>query len=211
MRNCKTGSGAALRMAAAALVLTLVTGASAHAHHVMGGRTPETLVQGLLSGFGHPVIGIDHLAFIVAMGVAVGAAGLSLALPVVFIAASALGVALHVRGITLPVVEFVIAASVVIAGVALASGRAIRAWGWAALFAVAGLFHGYAFGESIFGAEPTPLVAYLAGLTIVQAGLATGIALIARHSGASAVSLRLAGATVAGIGIAVLAGQLIPA
>ena len=30
---------------------------------------------------------------------------------------------------------------------------------WGALFAAAGLVHGYAFGESIFGAEATPLAA----------------------------------------------------
>ncbi len=38
---------------------------SARAHHPMGGQTPETFSQGLLSGFGHPIIGIDHLAFLI--------------------------------------------------------------------------------------------------------------------------------------------------
>ncbi len=52
-----------------------------YAHHVMGGRMPATFAEGLLSGLGHPVIGIDHLAFIVAVGLAVGVAGLSLAMP----------------------------------------------------------------------------------------------------------------------------------
>src|SRR5215510_12231222 len=33
---------------------------SAFAHHVMGGKTPSTFVEGLLSGVGHPVIGPDH-------------------------------------------------------------------------------------------------------------------------------------------------------
>ena len=37
------------------------------AHHPMGGNTPSTLWEGLLSGVGHPIIGFDHLAFIVAM------------------------------------------------------------------------------------------------------------------------------------------------
>jgi urease accessory protein len=83
--------------------------------------------------------------------------------------------------------------------------------GWVALFAAAGLFHGYAFGESIFGAEPTPIAAYLTGLVIVQSALATGTALVARRFSASAVEPRLAGAAVAGIGLAILAGQLVPA
>jgi urease accessory protein len=189
----------------------------------MGGQTPATFMQGLLSGLGHPVIGIDHLAFIVAMGVAVGVAGLSLAIPALFIVASGIGVALHVRGIALPVAEFVVAASVLVVGTMVASGRAMQTsgwasgwtsgwtWGWAALFAIAGLFHGYAFGESIFGAEPTPLAAYLLGLVIIQSALATGVALMARRSSVAAVQPRLAGAVIAGIGLAVLAGQLVPA
>src|SRR6266705_841511 len=40
----------------------------AWAHHFMGGGPPETFAQGLLSGLGHPVIGLDHAAFIVAAG-----------------------------------------------------------------------------------------------------------------------------------------------
>jgi urease accessory protein len=219
MPNCNPGSRAVLRLPALALALSLAGGATAHAHHVMGGQTPATFMQGLLSGLGHPVIGIDHLAFIVAMGVAVGVAGLSLAIPALFIVASGLGVALHVRGIALPNVEFIVAVSVLLVGAAVASGRAMRTsswtsgwtWGWAALFAIAGLFHGYAFGESIFGAEPTPLAAYLVGLVIIQSALATGVALIARRSSAGAVRPRLAGAAIAGIGLAVLAGQLVPA
>ena len=40
------------------------------AHHPMGGATPITLLEGLLSGFGHPIIGFDHLLFIFAVGIA---------------------------------------------------------------------------------------------------------------------------------------------
>jgi urease accessory protein len=38
----------------------------------MGGKTPSTFVDGILSGVGHPIIGPDHLAFVVALGIAVG-------------------------------------------------------------------------------------------------------------------------------------------
>ena len=211
MRKSNPGCGAVLRLAAVAIALTLAGAVPAQAHHVMGGRTPATFLQGLLSGLGHPIIGIDHLAFIVAMGVAVGVAGLRLAIPLLFITASAVGVALHVSGITLPIAEFVVAASVLVVGAAVASGRGLQIWVWLALFAIAGLFHGYAFGESIFGAERTPLAAYLLGLVIVQGALATGTALLARRSSAGAVQPRLAGAAIAGIGFAILAGQLLPA
>ena len=73
------------RCAFAAAALAASAGPAA-AHHVMGGRTPATFTQGLLSGLGHPIIGVDHLAFVVAVGIAVGVARLSLALPAVFIA-----------------------------------------------------------------------------------------------------------------------------
>jgi urease accessory protein len=177
----------------------------------MGSGVPATFVQGLLSGLGHPIIGIDHLAFIVAMGVAVGVGGLSLAIPFLFIAASALGVAMHVNAIALPVAETVVAGSVLVVGAAVAVGRAMQSWVWLVLFAIAGLFHGFAFGESIFGAERAPLAAYLLGLVIVQGLLATGIALLARRSSIGAVQPRLAGAAIAGMGLAILAGQIIPA
>jgi urease accessory protein len=37
----------------------------AFAHHLMGGRTPSTFADGLLSGLGHPIIGLDHFAAVV--------------------------------------------------------------------------------------------------------------------------------------------------
>ena len=46
----------------------------------MDGELPASLGQGLLSGLAHPVIGLDHLAFIVAAGLIAGAAGLGLLL-----------------------------------------------------------------------------------------------------------------------------------
>ena len=144
------------------------------------------------------------------MGVACGVARLNIAIPALFIVFSAIGVALHVRGVTLPMTEFLVALSVVIAGVMIASGRSLQALIWAALFVVAGFAHGYAFGVSIFGAEASPLAAYLVGLVIVQAAIATGVAVLARRSAAAAVQSRLAGAAIAGIGIAILAGQLLP-
>ncbi|MGH6735397.1 MAG: HupE/UreJ family protein [Methyloceanibacter sp.] len=194
------------------LAILCLAASPASAHHVMDGEMPSTFAQGLLSGLGHPVIGLDHLAFLIAVGVAVGVGGLSLALPVVFVAASALGVAYHMYGFELPGAELIVAASVVILGILVASGRALPLAAWAALFGLAGLAHGYAYGESIFGAEPTPLFAYLIGLVVIQSALSVGIAMLWRMSGmtVSAVAPRIAGAVVVGIGLAALLGQIIP-
>ena len=186
--------------------------ASASAHHVIGGKMPTTFAEGFLSGLGHPVIGPDHLAFLLAIGVAVGVGGLSLVLPLLFVVASAIGVTLHVNGVNLPGAEIVVAVSVLFAGFLIARGRALPVSLWAILFAAAGLFHGYAFGESIFGAERSPLHAYLLGLIIVQSVLTVGTALLVRRraGGVSAIAPRLAGAVIIGVGLATLIAQLIP-
>ena len=186
--------------------------ASASAHHVMGGKMPTTFAEGFLSGLGHPVIGPDHLAFLLAIGVAVGVGGLNLVLPLLFVVASAIGVTLHVNGVNLPGAEIVVAVSVLFAGFLIARGRALPVSLWAILFAAAGLFHGYAFGESIFGAERSPLQAYLLGLIIVQSVLTVGTALLVRRraGGVSAIAPRLAGAVIIGVGLATLIAQLIP-
>jgi urease accessory protein len=182
------------------------------AHHAMGGGTPASFVQGLLSGLGHPIIGIDHLAFLVAVGLVVGIAGLKLILPLVFVGLSAVGVLLHVKGVTIPAVEAVVASSVILVGALLAYGARIVPLAWGALFALAGLFHGYAYGESIAGAEATPVGAYLLGLLIIQAAIVTAIAFVMQKTttAAAAMAPRLAGAVVAGIGLAVLAQQVLP-
>jgi urease accessory protein len=199
------------RAALSVIPLFLMT-ASASAHHVMGGKIPTTFAEGFLSGLGHPVIGPDHLAFLLAIGVAVGVGGLNLVLPLLFVVASAIGVTLHVNGVNLPGAEIVVAVSVLFAGFLIARGRALPVSLWAILFAAAGLFHGYAFGESIFGAERSPLHAYLLGLIIVQSVLTVGTALFVRRKagGVSAIAPRLAGAVIIGVGLATLIAQLIP-
>jgi urease accessory protein len=195
---------ASLRRAALLAAPLLLAAAPASAHHVMGGRTPSTFLEGLLSGLAHPVIGLDHLAFLVAIGLVVGLAGLSLLLPVAFVLAMAAGVVLHVQGIGLPVAEYVVAASVVLAGIALLLRLQLPVAAWGAIFAIAGLFHGYALGESIYGAERAALGAYLLGLVAIQSALTVGIALATRRldTRVAAQAPRFAGVLIIGIGLA---------
>lgn len=190
----------------------LLAAAPASAHHPMGGKTPSTFMEGLLSGLGHPVIGPDHLAFLVAVGVVVGVGGLNLALPTVFVAAMAIGVAVHVQGIGLPAAEIIVALTVLLVGVLIALGRVLPVAVWATLFAVAGLFHGHALGEAIVGAEQVPLGSYLLGLVVIQSALTIGVALLARRLGTriSDLAPRLAGAVILGVGLIVLVVQLVP-
>lgn len=186
--------------------LTLAQSASlAFAHHAMGGQTPNTFATGFMSGLAHPVIGFDHLAFVVAAGIASAFLASRLLLPALFVAATVVGCLLSTTlGLKLPMAEMVIAASVLVVGAVAMSGRAVDARILGALFLVAGLFHGGAYGESIVGAEATPLVAYLAGFGLVQFAVMAGAAWAARAVSKAATSVavepRLAGAVAAGVG-----------
>ena len=185
----------------------------AFAHHVMGGRMPTSFGEGFLSGLGHPVIGIDHFAAVVAIGCLAAAHRTAPALAIGFVLAMIAGVALHLHGATVPGAEILVALSVIILGVAMLSHRQMAVGAALTYFAAAGLIHGYALGESIYGAEPTPLYAYLLGLAVIQSAIALAAMSVARmlmrraddHS-----SLRLVGAGIAGIGLAVLMQQIIP-
>ena len=84
------------------------------AHHPMGGATPVTFLQGLLSGFGHPVLGLDHLAALVVVGLLASRTGRGwFLLPSVWIAAMGAGVFAHLGAIDLPGAEFLVAGSLV--------------------------------------------------------------------------------------------------
>jgi urease accessory protein len=188
------------------------TAGTASAHHLMGGKTPSTFTDGVLSGVGHPIIGPDHLAFLVALGIAVGVSRLSLMTPFLFLLAMACGVAAHVAAVNIPAAELFVAASVLAAGVLIALDWNIPSAAWTAIFGIAGFFHGYAYGESIYGAEPTPLVAYLVGLVVIQTALVVGIAFASRAVWiTSRIGPRLIGAAICGVGFAVLVAQIIPA
>jgi urease accessory protein len=190
----------------------VATASTASAHHLMGGKTPSTFADGILSGLGHPIIGPDHLAFLIALGIAVGVGRLSLMTPFLFLLAMACGVAAHVAAVNIPAAELIVAVSVLIVGVLIALDWRIPGSRWAAIFSIAGFFHGYAYGESIYGAEPTPLAAYLVGLVAVQTVLAAGVAYASRAVWtASRIGPRLVGAAICGVGFTVMVSQIIPA
>lgn len=193
------------------LAALLALPATALAHHPMGGTAPETLLQGLLSGIGHPVIGLDHLAFVLAAGVlAAGArdARMRLALPLLFLGAGVVGTLLHLGGLGLGPVEVLVAASLLAAGGLLLRRESAGAGVLAGLFAAAGLFHGHAFAEAVVGSETGPVLAYLLGLAGTQAAIAYGAMALTRRLGAiPAGSLRRA-AGVAACGVGAVAGLL---
>jgi urease accessory protein len=199
----------ATRLAFCAFAMTLAT--SANAHHMMDGQTPQTFIQGLLSGLGHPVIGFDHLAFVLAVGVAAGVVGRSLVLPAAFVLSTIAGVLVHMVGFDLPMAEGVIAMSVLIAGGLIVTETELPAGTWAILFAFAGLFHGYAYGEAIIGAEASPLYAYFIGFAVIQFAISSLVMMLTNpKAGAipTPVVARLVGAGIIGVGFSAIGSQL---
>jgi urease accessory protein len=184
-----------------ALILALAP-LPALAHHPMGGEVPSTLWQGFASGIGHPVIGLDHLAFLLAAGVLAATLGARRGTVAVlaFVLGGFGGSLAHIAGIGFGPVEALVSLSVVAVGLALL-WRGLPAAVVPAGFALAGLAHGHAFAEAIIGAEQGPLVAYLAALALTQAAIGLGTMLLARRLGADASRLRIpvgAVATIAG-------------
>ena len=166
------GALARFRLAAAS-ALCMCAGA-AQAHHVMDYATPATAWQGLLSGLAHPVIGIDHLLFVVGAGVLAARLQRGFTLPLAFVIASTLAVVLGAGGAALPLGEVWVAVSLIVLGGVLLRARAPHGGAVAGLFLLGGAVHGVALSEGVVGAEMTPLYAYLAGLALVQCAIACG-------------------------------------
>jgi len=163
-------------------MLLLLAGASpAFAHHPFEGVEASQLapIQGLISGLGHPLLGPDHLLFLVALtflglkrplrwvvpllAVGLGGSLMSQLLPLTpsLSAIAEVGVALSLA------VEGLIGLGVIPSVV---------------LFPLIAL-HGYLLGSMVVGAEPTPLLAYGAGLLISQGAVLLLATAVSRQLG----------------------------
>ncbi len=151
------------------------------AHHMIGGDLPRNFLEGFLSGLAHPIIGFDHFAFILAAGLIAAKVAHGATLPLIFLGASMAGCVVHLAGINVSGAEIVVAISVVGVGAFLVADKRVHRSLLVTGFALGGAFHGYAYGESIVGAEPAPLAAYLVGLIVIQYAVAMGAFTAARQ------------------------------
>ncbi|THH36056.1 hydantoin utilization protein A [Aliishimia ponticola] len=197
-------------LAKSAAVAGLATlAAPAMAHHPLAGAPMETMAHGMLSGVGHPILGFDHLAFVVLVGIAAAFTGQSLKAPLGYVAGMLLGCLLMMAGVTLPFAEVVIGASLLVMGYVVLSGRQMSLQTVLLAFGAFGLFHGTAFGESIVGQEAGyglgVAFGYLLGLGLTQYLIAVlaGIVMtkVVKATEATAIEARLAGAVIGGIGL----------
>ena len=164
------------RGAAALAVLAILWAQNAYAHAQAGEAT------GVLTGFLHPISGLDHVLAMVAVGLwgaQLGAPAIWV-LPVAFPLVMALGGMLGLMGVPLPGIEYGIAASALLLGVAVALEVRASVVVTALLVGVFAIFHGHAHGTELPPGQSALL--YSMGFVIATGGLhAVGIGIGAVH------------------------------
>lgn len=191
------------------IVLFTLFASPAAAHHPLGGLPMETFTHGLLSGIGHPLLGFDHLLFVIGVGIAAAYTKAPGRAVFAYIAAMLAGCVLMAYGVGLPIKETVIAVSLLVVGGVILSGRMIPLGGVQTLFVLFGLFHGSAFGDALAGHETTAgqpvLLGYLLGLGVLQFALARcagyAVRVFLRAELPASIEARLSGAVIAGAGL----------
>lgn len=166
------------------------------AHHPFEGIDPQdiNLLQGLVSGLGHPVLGVDHLVFLLAIVVITALTTRQWVLPLLAAGLAGSGLAVTAGAVPGPglglALELVVSLSLVAAGLVQAGW--LSAWVLLPLMGV----HGFLLGEPMIGAEPTPLLAYGLGLLLSQGALLLLVtSLLARSRSILALLRRLRMAT----------------
>jgi urease accessory protein len=170
---------------------------------------PTTFLEGLVSGLQHPALGLDHLAFIAVLGIVAALTRAGIPTILAFLVTAALATYARAVNFDYPYVEQLVALTVIAAGVLLALGLGAKKLIWLPFAAVAGLLHGYAFGEEVLGADQPVIAAYIIGGTVACAVIALIARLIASRvpglPDPGSWLLRIAGALVAVLGIVLLA------
>ncbi len=176
--------------------------AFAHAGHDHG-------EGGFGSGFMHPITGLDHLIAMVAIGVwAVQAGGRAVVLlPVVFVSLMLVGGGVVMSGVSVPLVEPGIVASVLVLGLIIATAARLPLLAGIIITAAFAFMHGAAHGQELGEASPMlfALGAVLASTLLHMAGALLGTMV---HAKAGALPLRIAGGGVAVAGLLMMAGVL---
>ncbi|HQR50301.1 MAG TPA: HupE/UreJ family protein [Methylophilaceae bacterium] len=180
-------------------ILKVLLGAALCLPVVALAHTGAGSVTGFFSGFAHPLMGVDHLLAMVAVGLWAAQIGGAARwqVPTAFVTLMLLGGALGMSGFSLPYIESGVVGSVMLLGLLIAvSCRPSNAVSMAIVSFFA-LFHGHAHGAEmpvLLGA-----IAYSCGFALTTASLhAVGLALGGAVRGGGHDRLtRLAGAGIA--------------
>jgi urease accessory protein len=166
-------------------------------------HTEKGAAAGFVAGFHHPLSGWDHILAMVAVGLwgaQLGAPAIWV-LPVTFPMMMAFGGFLGLVGIPLPGVEFGIALSAIVLGLAVTFEWKPRIAAAMAIVAVFAIFHGYAHGSEL--APGASALAYSLGFVVGTGCLhGVGIAIGLLHERPWGRRLvRFAGSGVAAAGV----------
>jgi urease accessory protein len=169
--------------------------------------------SGFAHGFLHPISGIDHILAMVMVGVfAFQLGGRAVwAVPATFVALMAVGGALAIAGVDVPLVEVGIALSVLVLGAVVAFNVKTPVAVAMMLVGIFAIFHGHAHGAEM--PEDAGGAAYAAGFMVATAllhvaglGLGYVIGMLSRSRGPLVV--RAAGGLAAIAGFGLLTGVL---
>ncbi len=169
------------RLVLPALAAGLTPSPGVLAHHGMDGATPGTALEGLLSGIAHPVIGADHFFFLLAVGMLLAFCPLRHRVQAIAALSAGLmtGVVVAASGMEIPLAYLLRILTLIGVGLLALATRTVGPWPMAGLVGFAAFFHGAAFANAIIGSETTPLLAYLAGLSVTGAGVVLAVGLLA--------------------------------
>lgn len=197
---------AAVLAAFAALMVVPEAAAFAHEGQVIR-------LGSFLAGLTHPVLGLDHLLAMLAVGIVSAQIGgrAIWTVPATFVCVMAIG-GLTGRadpGLGASVIEYGIAASVILLGIVIAFERSLAIGAAMVVVGIFAMFHGYAHGQEI------PTVArpmryafgFLTGTALIHlAGVVIGD--ISKRYRSGRLVLRLGGVAIASTGIAFVMGVL---
>lgn len=133
------------RLSLSAVALALLAADPAFAH------TGIEATAGFKAGFGHPVMGLDHVLAMIAVGILAFQQGghAVWAVPSTFVGMMVLAAVAGVMGLGLPFVEVGVVGSVVVLGSVVALGRQVSLGGAMALVGLLAVFHGYVHGSEL--------------------------------------------------------------
>ena len=126
------------------LFIVLILPKDVFAHHPLNGEIMENFNDGFLSGIGHPILGLDHLLFIIGVGLISFLSKRFLNFSFTFIGGTILGLVSMIWGLYLPFYEIMISFTLLLLGYLILATRQIRYDGL--LFTLFGVFHGWAYG-----------------------------------------------------------------
>lgn len=162
--------------------------------------------NGLISGFIHPISGIDHVLAMVAVGLlAAHLGGRALWLvPLSFIGVMAVGGVLGMAGLEVPLAEVGIGLSVIVLGLVVAFAVSLQTLAAVALVGFFAAFHGYVHGAELPAtASEFPYAVGFVGATALLLGVGAGLGLLIGRR-----AVQAGGGAIAVLGIAVVSGLL---